>query len=377
MANTKSKVNSSPRTGLLVNFLYLFSLISCMTGLAVGLYFSFRTSPEETLPDHDALATTFALFLGFAIGVFSWALAWLVRQRSESIFLQRGILRQLRDLQISEEQKESSDFTVSSLRESEHKLLEEILRELKELNIYLMLTDQQRGAKRLQKQSCMIEMLSEEISQAITAQQFDEAVEILARLSEELGDEPRIEELDQQISQARKMKLHAVMQEENQRASDLMAVARFEEAIGLAKNLQQQFPGTNEAEDLLQRVQREAQTFEAEQCRRLFEEINSAAEARQWKAALAAAHRLLENHTDSQEAQKARGMMPTLVDNARIEEVRELRDRILDMIERRRYSEAVDLADHVVENYPETTAAEELREQLPRLRQLANEKPTL
>jgi hypothetical protein len=64
-------------------------------------------------------------------------------------------------------------------------------------------------------------------------------------------------------------------------------------------------------------------------------------------------------------------MMPTLVDNARLQEVRQLRDRFLEMIERRQYAEAVDLARHVVEHYPETAAAEELRDKMPRLEKLA------
>ena len=59
---------------------------------------------------------------------------------------------------------------------------------------------------------------------------------------------------------------------------------------------------------------------------------------------MAGAHRLLEIYGDSEEARNVRAMMPTLVDNARIEEVREYRDRIVEMVEQLRYAEAIELA---------------------------------
>ena len=64
-------------------------------------------------------------------------------------------------------------------------------------------------------------------------------------------------------------------------------------------------------------------------------------------------------------------MLPTIQDNARIEEVREIRDQIRDLINRRRYGEAVEAAEAVVRRFPDTRAAIELGRQLNRLRELA------
>ena len=154
-----------------------------------------------------------------------------------------------------------------------------------------------------------------------------------------------------------------------------MAVSRFDEAVDLAKNLQDQFPALPEANKLLERVQYEAQTFTQEQCKRLYAEIQSAGEARLWKAALAAAHKLMEEFPDTPQAKQTRAIMPTIVDNTRIEEVREIRNRIVDMMERHRYSDALELANHVIENYPETAAADELRKQIVNLRELSKTSP--
>lgn len=125
------------------------------------------------------------------------------------------------------------------------------------------------------------------------------------------------------------------------------------------------------ADPLLARVQRDSADYQAEQRRRLFAVIQEHAQMRQWKQALAGAHKLLETYGDSEEAQTVRSMLPTLVDNARIQEVRELRDRIVNLVEQHHYAQAVPLIRQVVENYPETAAATELRSQLPRLMELA------
>ncbi|KKK89020.1 hypothetical protein LCGC14_2737320, partial [marine sediment metagenome] len=69
-------------------------------------------------------------------------------------------------------------------------------------------------------------------------------------------------------------------------------------------------------------------------------------------------------YPDSPEATHLSAQMQTLRDNARIEEVRELRDQIRDMLERRRYAEAVKVAEEVMDRYPETQAAAELRGQI-------------
>ena len=61
-----------------------------------------------------------------------------------------------------------------------------------------------------------------------------------------------------------------------------------------------------------------------------------------------------------------------LAKNARIETVREMRDRITDLIKRRRYNEAAQVARDVIDGFPETQAAVELRSQLPALVSKAN-----
>jgi hypothetical protein len=63
--------------------------------------------------------------------------------------------------------------------------------------------------------------------------------------------------------------------------------------------------------------------------------------------------------------------MTTLEQNARIEEVRQLRDEMRDMIERRRYAEALEIAKDAMKRFPQSHFAVELKGQIARLRELA------
>lgn len=156
-------------------------------------------------------------------------------------------------------------------------------------------------------------------------------------------------------------------------AEDLMAVANFGDAEAVARDLVESYPSDEDARRLLEHVHREGRAFAMEQRRRLYDEVDRMAGSHRWRAAAAAARRLLEDYPNSQEADLVAEKMATLEENARMEEARELRDRIRDMLQRRRYAEAVTLAEDVLVRFPDTRMAAELRGQMDRLRQRAAE----
>ena len=118
---------------------------------------------------------------------------------------------------------------------------------------------------------------------------------------------------------------------------------------------------------------RESTAFHRDQRQRLYGEVQRNADARRWGQALDAATQLVETHPGSGEADSAGAMLTTLKDNARIEEVRGLRDHIRDMIKRRRYAEAVEVARDVMQRFPDSQAAVDLIDQIGLLEKLAAE----
>ncbi|MBS3734445.1 MAG: hypothetical protein KGY99_05910 [Phycisphaerae bacterium] len=155
-----------------------------------------------------------------------------------------------------------------------------------------------------------------------------------------------------------------------QRAEAFMSVAAFDKARGIAQDLLDRNDSA-EARQLVERIHREARTFAFEQRRRLYQQADRLAAERRWREASAAARKLLEDYPNSPEADAVAGRMDTLEANARLAEARELRDRLRDMLQRRRYTEAAALAEDVLSRFPDTQIAAELRGQLDRLRELA------
>ena len=155
------------------------------------------------------------------------------------------------------------------------------------------------------------------------------------------------------------------------RVEDLMSIAQFLEAEQAAQELLSRYPGAPDAQGLLEAVRRESNAFRTEQQTRLYAELQKCAESRQWRRALDVATRLIERYPASRQARKASVQMDTITSNARIEEVRDLRDRFRNMMRRKRFDEAADIAADVVKRFPETHVAKELSGQIPNLRKRA------
>jgi tetratricopeptide (TPR) repeat protein len=163
--------------------------------------------------------------------------------------------------------------------------------------------------------------------------------------------------------------LPADIEAQSRRATDLMAASRFDDAVALVEGLLKKFPDHDDTRTLLARVRHEAQTYQEEQCNRYYELIQEHAQNRNWVAAVEAAHRLIHDFPDVQQADEAKVMMPTLVDNARLQEVRDYRHSIRTLLTQQDFEELVKLGEYILDNYPETALADELRTNLPRWRQ--------
>ena len=161
-----------------------------------------------------------------------------------------------------------------------------------------------------------------------------------------------------------------------QHINDLMSIADFNSAMQAMTELQMQFPTSQKVQLMFERITTEADMFHSQQRKRFLELISEHGQARCWSSALEVAHKLIEKYPESIEAKETQAMLPTIIDNARIQDVREYRNRFVEMMQRKCYPQALEIAQYVTENYPETAAAEELRNQLPQIWELARRSQT-
>jgi len=163
------------------------------------------------------------------------------------------------------------------------------------------------------------------------------------------------------------------LEDARSRVDDLMALSNWDVALATANQFAAQHPEDTDAQWLRQRVQREYDIYREGSVRRLYEQIKEELERKHYRRALSIARRLLDKFADHKKSQKIRQQLPTILENAEIEERQEDETRIQSFIKSRRYQDAIELGEALLNKYPMSPQAESLEEMLPRLRQLAIE----
>ncbi len=354
---------------VLSSCLMILACVLAGAGLLAGCAHLVLTAVDGDVTLRHLLQAGGWLLLGAALAAFSWSISWLVRRQRETA----AVLQRLQDAVEGTAIASPAAAARDGEAAREHESLRRIFDELAAINANLLLSPAQREAKARQQLAKAGELLVMEVEQAIEADDFAEAERVLARLAAELPDSQRQHDLRARLSEARAAAEMEDVSKGVAAAAEMMAASRFDRAEKLAEDLLNRHPTAPEAIALVDHVRREASTFVTENRRRLFARIDRDVEARDWRTALKGAQEFLDSYPDCQEADLIRAQMPTLADNAKMEEARQLRNDVLDMIERRRFTEAVKSAKELIQSFPETKAAGELRRQLPQLEKLANE----
>jgi len=243
--------------------------------------------------------------------------------------------------------------------------------QLAEIKADLMLSPEQLALKRSRHLEGIAKELSDQARTAIESGEFAQAEQFLARFENDVPGDQRCDELRQLLDRTREESLARDLKQHLQRVEDLMAVAEFGQAEEAAQTFAEAHPTCEQAVQLLERARREGEAYETQMRQKVYKEVQRLAKARQWRAALSAARKLIETCPDTHEANSVTLQMTTLEQNARIEEVRQLRDEMRDMIERRRYAEALEIAKDVMKRFPQSHFGGELKGQIARLRELA------
>ncbi len=376
MYEDQSHSSRSPYPTLLMALLWAVALFSVGVGMLLGVLVPVAAARQGHVGLISILVGVAWMTGGWGLAGLLWAMAWLI---SRPVLVYPPSARPTPSEE-PDDDGTSAFLTAARLNPSLlHGLSRppapdrtgEVLARLEQIERTLMLPAEELEAIRRREHEQKVQDYVQRVEAAMNDQDFAEAENVLEEFAEELPGLPRCEELREQIAEARRQAESEQFSHSVQRAEDLMAVSRFEDALKAAEQLAEQHPDSRGATALVQRVRRERDAYRTERIGRLYKEVERAVTARRWGKAIELAEQFVDAYPQTAEAELVNVQMPTLQQNARIEEVRAYRDRIRDYIERRRFSEAVDLAKEVIRDYPETAAANELRRQLPRLKELA------
>ena len=318
---------------------------------------------------------------GCSAAAVLWSLGWLIRNRHYTTVVQQQTLHVLEGAEPLAAMRPSGaagratepDKAQTGIEGDQLELLQRIVSEVMQMNVHMLMSESQRQAKGLRRQEFLAADLLAAFETSLAGHEFAHAETCIRHLETELPDDERIGQMTLRLAETRDRAESQDIEDGTQQVDDLMAVASFAEAQRLADSMLSSYPESKSAQSLVDRVERESTVFLRDQRQRLYSEVQRSAAARRWQQALEAARRLVQAHPNSTEANAVDAMLPTLRDNARIEQVRQLRDSFRDMINRRRYTEAVEIAQEMLKRFPDTRAANDLRGQMSRLRKLAAE----
>ncbi len=353
----------------------LTALAACapVAGVAGGLA---MLGSASVISSNDVVLAAAVAFGGCLGGAGIWGVAWMIRAQYESMHAQRRLLEILAGIDALPApqgivvQAAARATAPPRLETADQAAVVNVLAAIRELNANLMMTEEERRVKRQRQQEQDAQKLALQIEGAIGGGQFEAADALLRRMYDEFPCDCRHVELTARLEQARNAAEARDVNGHAENARNLMAMGKFDEAMKVADELTQRHPRSQGAAELKQQVEREAAAFTADQRKRLYRQVQQHSEGRRWRLALEHAGKLMQQYPDSPEAQEVVLNHQTLQENARLEEVRQMRDTIRDMIERRRYSEAIGVARQIIKHFPGTAAADELLQQLPRLEDL-------
>jgi outer membrane protein assembly factor BamD (BamD/ComL family) len=152
---------------------------------------------------------------------------------------------------------------------------------------------------------------------------------------------------------------------------ELLASSTYDLALAAANDFVRRYPQNPAGQELVKRIVHEAEVYVEQNTARLFDEIRSSVERRQWRRALELSQRLLEKFPEHPRAAKIRQQLRPIQHNAEMEERQVQEVRIQELIRARRYAESIDLCEDLIRRFPQSTQAATLTGLLPKLRERA------
>jgi hypothetical protein len=244
---------------------------------------------------------------------------------------------------------------------------------LEEIRDYSLMTPEQKQGRWDRLLTHRRRDLGEIVQDMLRQKKFVDALHELDRFEELYGRDEETVALRRKYDAARRTAERRDLAEALDAYVTLKAAREWDKARKMAEDLLSTYPQSLEIREWIGQINRDRDQVSAEHRARLVKEVQAHTGNREWRKALGVARTLLEEYPDSAEAAAVRGQMSTLDANAEIETRQQLENEIKDLIKRRKFGEALDLANQVITNYPESPQAEALRSQLPRLRQRAQE----
>jgi outer membrane protein assembly factor BamD (BamD/ComL family) len=348
-----------PRPNWTVILLWVLGLVAWLVA-AVVLVVGLLQRPEPAATPWTTIAVTLVPLL--ILGAMAIGLALIVKYLFSLSISARLTERLLRECL---EKRGNGDTAVPEFGGASHA---EVLSVLSEIMENTLLDGSEKAAKREHARKHRQQTLRREIEALIKVGKFQQARERLDEYGSRYAEAAEVAELQAQLSEALRQHELSEIANVTEQVQRYMGLGLWERAQETAIGLAQQFPENPDASRLPENVRLEQATNARGEQQRLYRELEHLVARKHWRQALRAAETLIEKHPESPEAARLRDQMEELRRNAAIAERKEWESRIAEHIKNGRHLEAYNLATELMNKYPDSPQANEIRKGLDQLK---------
>jgi hypothetical protein len=347
-----------PRPKWTVVLLWILGLAAWLLVLALLIGYALKPEIQTSAWPQQLMI----LVSGLILGAVAIGLALMLKYLFSLSVSARLVERMLRD---NFEKKGGDEAAVPEMGGASHAEVVSLLSEIMENTL---LADSEKAEKRDLAKKHRQQTLRREIVALIRAGKFRDARERLEEFSLRYGQTQEVTDLSAQLSEA--LRQHELTEIANvtEQVQRYMGLGLWERALETAVGLAQQFPENPDANRLPETVRLEQAASARQEQQRLYREIEHLVARKHWRQALHAAETLILKHPDSPEAGRLRDQMEELRRNAAIAERKEWENRIAEHVQTGRHLEAYNLAVELMNKYPDSPQANDIRARLDQLK---------
>jgi hypothetical protein len=239
-----------------------------------------------------------------------------------------------------------------------------------ELRDTLLMTETERVAVSKSRLDQKRRGLIEKFHHHLRHDGWKSAEDVMKELMTMFPDDPQQGHLAEELAFARRRKTDRDLADAQDSIRAAAATGRWDMAEPIISDLELKYPDDAAVAAYVRQIRSEMEAWHREQRQNLIGQLREASDHRQWRRASLIAQQLLEKYPDDKMVEKLRAELPILRKNADLQEVKDLESQFKELLQRRRYEEAFPIAQKVIDEHPETAAANEMVKMLPKLQEL-------
>lgn len=345
--------------------------ICLLTGVllfvAMG-YCAMTSKPEDQIPFVAEGIAFLMLGIGLAAGLRAMAKVLEGNSHAPTSMLPPEITQQLAQLRSTLDELTSP---ATSLPPADQLLLSRIDQALEEIREFTLMTDRERSDRLNKVVEQRRRQIMREVTELTGKQEWAKAEHLLATLESHFPKDNAVLDLRFEFERARSEVEDETVRETARRVDGLILMESFDAALAACTRLVENFPTNSDARALLQTITRQRELHIESSAQKIFEDIRTEIDHRNWRGALPLAQRLLNRFPHHARAMQIREQLTTIHDNAEIQERQEIEVQIEELVRAQRFGEAISLGEDVVRRFPLSPQAQTLKNTLlPRLHEV-------